>query len=91
MKDVMQKTLTAGTETEFEMNLPRTSFLVKNFTDDQITVRLGDNDTVSIIGSGSWEKVFNNIPNGKYEADRTKIVKVTANKAGLVEVASVDD
>ena len=43
MKDVIQKTLTAGTETEFEMELERAEFLVKNFTDDQITVRLGDN------------------------------------------------
>lgn len=90
MKDVIQKTLTAGTETEFEMELERAEFLVKNFTDDQITVRLGDNKKVSVIGAGSWERCFNNIPNGKYEPQRTKIVKVTANKDGMVEVASID-
>nr|DAJ38318.1 MAG TPA: hypothetical protein [Bacteriophage sp.] len=91
MKDVIQKTLTAGAETTFEMKLQRCAFLVKNFTDDQITVRLGDNDAVSIIGAGSWEKVFNNIENSKYLPDATKIVKITANKDGMVEVASVDD
>lgn len=66
-------------------------FLVKNFTDNQITVKLGDNDSYSVIGAGSWERVFNNIEDktsGTSEA--TNIVKVTAVEDGLVEVASVD-
>ena len=91
MKDVIQKSLTAGAETIFEMKLQRCAFLVKNFTEDQITVRLGDNDAVSVIGAGSWEKVFNNTEDGKYLPEVTKIVKVTANKDGIVEVASIDD
>lgn len=53
MKDVQQKTLEKGVETTFEMTLSRTQFLVKNFTEDSITVRLGNNETVSVIGAGS--------------------------------------
>ena len=63
MKDVKQLNLTAGKQTLFEMKLKRSQFLVKNMTDDSISVSLGNNDTVSIIGSGSWERVFNNIEN----------------------------
>lgn len=43
------------------MSLRRSQFLVKNFTDNQITVKLGDNDSYSVIGAGSWERVFNNV------------------------------
>lgn len=91
MKDVQQKTCSAGVQTVFIMLLKRSQFLVKNFTDNQITVKLGDNDSYSIIGAGSWERVFNNIEDktsGTSEA--TNIVKVTAVEDGLVEVASVD-
>ena len=97
MKDVQQKTLEKGVETTFEMTLSRTQFLVKNFTEDSITVRLGDNETVSVIGAGSWERVFNNIIVHdkdtifqKNYADSTKIVKITSVAGGMVEVASVD-
>jgi hypothetical protein len=44
MKDVQQKTCSAGVQTVFTMSLRRSQFLVKNFTDNQITVKLGDND-----------------------------------------------
>lgn len=91
MKDVQQKQCSAGVQTVFTMLLKRSQFLVKNFTDNQITVKLGDNDSYSVIGAGSWERVFNNIEDktsGTSEA--TNIVKVTAVEEGLVEVASVD-
>lgn len=91
MKDVQQKQCSAGVQTVFTMSLKRSQFLVKNFTDNQITVKLGDNDSYSVIGAGSWERVFNNIEDktsGTSEA--TNIVKVTAVEDGLVEVASVD-
>lgn len=91
MKDVQQKQCSAGVQTVFTMLLKRSQFLVKNFTDNQITVKLGDNDSYSVIGAGSWERVFNNIEDktsGTSEA--TNIVKVTAVEDGLVEVASVD-
>lgn len=91
MKDVQQKTCSAGVQTVFTMSLKRSQFLVKNFTDNQITVKLGDNDSYSVIGAGSWERVFNNIEDktsGTSEA--TNIVKVTAVEEGLVEVTSVD-
>lgn len=91
MKDVQQKTCSAGVQTVFTMSLRRSQFLVKNFTDNQITVKLGDNDSYSVIGAGSWERVFNNVEDrttGTSEA--TNIVKVTAVEDGLVEVASVD-
>lgn len=91
MKDVQQKQCSAGVQTVFIMSLKRSQFLVKNFTDNQITVKLGDNDSYSVIGAGSWERVFNNIEDktsGTSEA--TNIVKVTAVEDGLVEVASVD-
>ena len=91
MKDVQQKNCSAGVQTVFTMQLKRSQFLVKNFTDNQITVKLGDNDSYSVIGAGSWERVFNNIEDrtsGTSEA--TNIVKVTAVEEGLVEVASVD-
>lgn len=91
MKDVQQKTCSAGVQMVFNMLLRRSQFLVKNFTDNQITVQLGDNDSYSVIGAGSWERVFNNIEDrtsGTSEA--TNIVKVTAVEEGLVEVASVD-
>lgn len=91
MKDVKQLNLTAGKRTLFEMKLKRSQFLVKNMTDDSISVSLGNNDTVSIIGSGSWERVFNNIENETTGmAEATNIVKITAVEGGLVEVASVD-
>lgn len=91
MKDVQQKTCSAGVQTVFTMSLRRSQFLVKNFTDNQITVKLGDNDSYSVIGAGSWERVFNNVEDrttGTSEA--TNIVKITAVEDGLVEVASVD-
>lgn len=91
MKDVQQKTCSAGQETIFNMQLRRSQFLVKNFTDDSITVKLGDNKAGSVIGSGSWERVFNNVDDTKSgSAEATNIVKVTAVAEGLVEVASVD-
>ena len=65
--------------------------MVKNFTDNQITVQLGNNDSYSVIGAGSWERVFNNIEDKTSRtAEATNIVKVTAVEDGLVEVASVD-
>lgn len=91
MKDVKQITCNAGEQTLFEMKLKRSQFLVKNFTGDTITVRLGDNDTVSVIGAESWERVFNNIENQKSKtAEATNKVYVIAKEQGLVEVASVD-
>lgn len=91
MKDVKQLNLTAGKQTLFEMKLKRSQFLVKNMTDDSISVSLGNNDTVSIIGSGSWERVFNNIENETTGmAEATNKVYVTANADGMVEVASID-
>lgn len=91
MKDVQQKTCSAGVQTVFTMLLRRSQFLVKNFTNNQITVKLGDNDSYSIIGAGSWERVFNNIEDKvSRTAEATNIVKVTATEDGLVEVASVD-
>lgn len=91
MKDVHQKQCSAGVQTVFTMLLKRSQFLVKNFTSNQITVKLGDNNSYSVIGAGSWERVFNNIEDktsGTSEA--TNIVKVTVVEDGLVEVASVD-
>lgn len=91
MKDVKQLNLTSGKQTLFEMKLKRSQFLVKNMTDDSISVSLGNNNTVSIIGSGSWERVFNNIENETTGmAEATNKVYVTANADGMVEVASID-
>lgn len=91
MKDVQQKTLTAGTEEVFTMQLHRSQFLVKNFTEDSITVKLGNNTSGSVIGAGSWERVFNNVEDRTTgTAEATNIVKVTAETDGMVEVASVD-
>lgn len=51
--------------------------MVKNFTSNQITVKLGDNDSYSVIGAGSWERVFNNIEDKTSRtAEATNIVKV---------------
>lgn len=91
MKDVQQKTLTAGTEETFTMQLKRSKFLVKNFTSGDITVKLGNNVSSSTIGAGMFEVVFNNIEDTKIgTAEATNVVKVTASQAGNVEVASVD-
>ena len=91
MKDVVQKTLQAGVETTFDMQLKRAQFLVKNFTNGFIRVKLGNNDTFTTIGPSGWERVFNNIDNGRSTIPEvTDIVKVTADAAGLVEVASID-
>ena len=91
MKDVMQKTCSAGTETTFTMQLKRSQFLVKNFTEGSITVKLGNNTNYSTIGAGSWERVFNNIQNEQGRgAEATNVVKVTASVEGVVEVASID-
>ena len=91
MKDVQQKTLEAGAETPFNMKLRRSQFLVKNFTENSITVRLGENEGVSVIGAGSWERVFNNIEDKTSgTAEATNVVKVTAVEAGVVEVAAID-
>lgn len=91
MKDVIQKTLEAGIETTFNMQLERSQFLVKNLTEDAITVKLGNNTNGSVIGAGSWERVFNNIEDKTTgTAESTNIVKVTSVAGGMVEVASVD-
>lgn len=90
MKDVIQKNLEAGRETVFNMQLRRSQFLVKNMTDDAITVKLGNNTNGSVIGSGSWERVFNNIEEETGTAEATNIVKVTSVATGMVEVASID-
>lgn len=91
MKDVQQKTLTAGEATAFDMRLKRSQFLVKNFTDGNIRVKLGDNDSYSMIAANSFELVFNNIDNKvSASAEATNVVTVTAENAGLVEVSSID-
>lgn len=91
MKDVQQKTLTADEATAFDMRLKRSQFLVKNFTDGNIRVKLGDNDSYSMIAANSFELVFNNIDNKvSSSAEATNVVTVTAEKAGLVEVSSID-
>lgn len=91
MKDVIQKTLEAGVETTFNMELERSQFLVKNLTEDAITVKLGNNTNGSVIGAGSWERVFNNIEDKTTgTAESTNIVRVTSVAGGMVEVASVD-
>lgn len=91
MKDVQQKTLTAGEATAFNMRLKRSQFLVKNFTDGNIRVKLGNNDSYSMIAANSFELVFNNIDNKvSASAEATNVVTVTAEKAGLVEVLSID-
>lgn len=91
MKDVKQIQCRAGEETVFEMRLLRSKFLVKNMTTDSISVKLGNNDTVSIIGGESWELVSNNVEDSKKScADVTNKVTVIATEAGLVEVASID-
>lgn len=74
-----KKNCSAGIQTVFTMQLRRSQFLVKNFTNNQITVKLGDNESYSIIGAGSWERVFNNIEDRKSgTSEATNIVKVTA-------------
>ena len=91
MKDVQQKVMTAGETKTFEMALKRSQFLVKNFTGGNINVRLGDNDTHSVIAAQSFEIVFNNIDNKvSQSAESTNHVTVTAEQAGLVEVSSID-
>ena len=91
MKDVQQKTLTAGEATAFNMRLKRSQFLVKNFTDGNTRVKLGNNDSYSMIAANSFELVFNNIDNKvSASAEATNVVTVTAEKAGLVEVSSID-
>lgn len=92
VKDVIQKELEPGIETMFDMQLRRSKFLVKNFTDDKIKVKLGNNTTCSIIGPLSFEVVFNNINNNTSTVPEvTDKVYVTAEAKGLVEVASMDD
>lgn len=88
MKDVMQKQVTANVETVFNMQLKRSQFFVKNFTTGNISVSLGDNETESIIGANSWERVFNNIVGGS--AVSTNIVRVLPEQSGTVEVAAID-
>lgn len=91
MKDVIKKTLIAGRQEVFNMQLKRSQFLVKNFTNGNITVILGENATQSTIGAKSWERVFNNIEDKTTgTAESTNIVRVTAEMPGDVEIASID-
>lgn len=91
MKDVQQKVMTAGETKTFEMALKRSQFLVKNFTCGNINVRLGNNNSYSVIAAQSFEIVFNNIDNKvSQSAESTNEVTVTAEQAGLVEVSSID-
>lgn len=91
MKDVVRKTLEANVETEFKMQLYRSQFLVKNFTDDNITVTLGNNTANSVIGAKSWERVFNNVEDTQGKGvESVNVVKITAESDGIVEVASID-
>lgn len=43
-----KKNCSAGIQTVFTMSLRRSQFLVKNFTNNQITVKFGDNESYSI-------------------------------------------
>lgn len=91
MKDVLNQQCQSGEETIFKMKLKRSKFLVKNFTSGDITVKLGNNDSLSTVGAGMFEIVFNNIEDSKTgTAEATNVVKVTASQTGNVEVASVD-
>ena len=91
MKDVVQKDLSAGVEATLKMQLARSKFLVKNFTNGNIKVRLGDNTSYSVIGPLSYEVVFNNINNKVSNVPKvTKDIHVTADESGMVEVASID-
>lgn len=93
MKDVIRKTLESRVETVFNTRLERSQFLVKNFTNGNIKVRLGENESDSLIGPNSWERVFNNVDNisGRTIPIVTNAVYVTADVAGIVEIASIDD
>lgn len=92
MKDVKQMYVEAGVETTFDMKLQRSQFLVKNFTDGNIKVQLGCNEEYSTIGPKCWEHIFNNVNNAKGDTipTVTNVVLITADMAGLVEVASID-
>ena len=91
MKDVQQKVMTAGGTETFKMALKRSQFLVKNFTGGNINVRLGNNDSHSVIAAQSFDIVFNNIDNKVAQAaEATNDVTITAEQAGLVEVSSID-
>ena len=45
-------------QTVFTMSLKRSQFLVKNFTDNQITVKLGDNESYSVVVKVSGANVL---------------------------------
>lgn len=94
MKDVNRQTA-SGTKV-FKMKLKRSAFLVKNMTEGDILVWLGDKAPSSDaektkIPSMCFEVVFNNIEDTTTgTAEATDIVNVTATTSGEVEVASVD-
>ena len=91
LKDVKQKQIQPDEMAVVTMDLKRSQFLVKNFTSEQIEVYLGDNDNFSIIGPGSWERVFNNIDDKKgNSAEATNKISILGKAAGVVEVASID-
>lgn len=91
MKDVKQVNTKADEEVVVTMDLKRSSFLVKNFTDKEIQVYLGDNPNYSLIGPNSWERLFNNVDDRvSSSAAATNKVRIVAKEVGVVEVASID-
>lgn len=94
MKDVKRQTV-SGTQV-FDMKLKRSAFLVKNLTEGDILVWLGETAPSSDsektkIPSMCFEVVFNNIEDATTgTAEATDRVNVTATTSGEVEVASVD-
>lgn len=89
MKDVVGKECTVG-DNVFNMQLLRSAFLVKNFTNSPIKVKLGDNEKTSTIGAQSYQIVFNNTPDNFVAPTNTKKVTVIAEASGYVEVESME-
>ena len=91
MLDVVQETISGSEPVKFEFSEPGEAFLVKNFTDADILVKVDDSEGAVTIPAQSWQLVLINFT-GSYprELVKTKQIIVTGSGTGNVEAQRID-
>lgn len=91
MLDVVLQELTPDDDNVLEFQEPGEAFLVKNFTDADIMVKVDDSEGAVTIPSQSWQLVLINFT-GAYPRELVKAdhIIVTGSGAGKVEAQRID-
>ena len=91
MLDVVLQELTPDDDNILEFQEPGEAFLVKNFTDADIMVKVDDSEGAVTIPAQSWQLVLINFT-GSYPRQlvKTKQIIVTGSGTGNVEAQRID-